>query len=232
MALRARCESSSEIGVFARLTNSYCLVTSGANANFYSTFEAECADHIPVVRTTIAGAKVVGSCTVGNRKGLLVPATTTDQELAHLRNSLPDTVKIQRVEERLSALGNVVACNDYVAIVHMDLDKETEEIIRDVLDVDVFRTTVNNEVLVGQYCVFTNRGGLVHASCSKSEVDALAQMIQVPLAAGTINRGSNLLAAGIVVNDWMGFVGQDTTATEMRVLEHVCKLGQQQPNEP
>ena len=45
------------------------------------------------------------------------------KELQHIRNSLPDTVKIQRVEERLSALGNVVACNDYVALVHPDLDK-------------------------------------------------------------------------------------------------------------
>ena len=54
----------------------------------------------------------------GNRHGLLVPSTTTDQELQHLRNSLPDAVAIQRVEERLSALGNVIACNDYVALVH------------------------------------------------------------------------------------------------------------------
>ncbi len=45
------------------------------------------------------------------------------QELQHLRNSLPDKVKVQRVEERLSALGNVIACNDYVAIVHPDLDR-------------------------------------------------------------------------------------------------------------
>ena len=30
---------------------------------------------------------------------------------------------MQRVEERLSALGNVVACNDYVALVHPDLDR-------------------------------------------------------------------------------------------------------------
>ena len=45
------------------------------------------------------------------------------QELQHLRNSLPDEVKIQRVEEKLSALGNVISCNDYVALVHPDLDK-------------------------------------------------------------------------------------------------------------
>lgn len=59
----------------------------------------------------------------GNRHGLLVPNNTTDQELQHIRNCLPDTVRIQRVEERLSALGNVIACNDYVALVHPDLDR-------------------------------------------------------------------------------------------------------------
>ena len=48
---------------------------------------------------------------------------------------MPDAVKIQRVEERLSALGNVIACNDYVALVHPDLDRETEEILADVLKV-------------------------------------------------------------------------------------------------
>ena len=30
---------------------------------------------------------------------------------------------IRRVEERLSALGNVIACNDYVALAHPDLDR-------------------------------------------------------------------------------------------------------------
>ena len=62
----------------------------------------------------------------GNRHGLLVPNTTTDQELQHIRNALPDSVKIYRAEEKLSALGNVIACNDYVALVHPDLDRVSE----------------------------------------------------------------------------------------------------------
>ena len=62
-------------------------------------------------------------CIVGNKNGLLVPSTTTDKELQHIRNSLPDGVHIQRIGERLSALGNVIACNDYVALVHPDIDK-------------------------------------------------------------------------------------------------------------
>lgn len=88
-----------------------------------SVFEAELSETIPVVHTSINGCRIIGRLTVGNKNGLLVPGGTSDVELQHLRNSLPDEVKVQRVEERLSALGNVVACNDYVALVHPDLDK-------------------------------------------------------------------------------------------------------------
>eukprot|EP01069_Polyplicarium_translucidae_P001503 Polyplicarium_translucidae@DN1690_c0_g1_i1.p2 len=224
MALRTAFEGSSEIGVFARLTNSYCLVAHGGSENFYGTLEAELVPHIPVIPTLIGGCRVVGRCTIGNRKGLLVPSITTDGELQRLRNALPDKIKVQRVEERLSALGNCVACNDYVALVHPDLDKETQEIIADVLGVEVFPTTVGGNVLVGSYCYFTNQGGLVNIMTTADEREQLSQLIEVPLASGTINRGSDVVAAGIVANDWAAFCGYDTTATELRVVEQVLKL--------
>ena len=47
----------------------------------------------------------------------------TAAELMHVRNSLPDEVVVQRIDERLNSLGNCIACNDYVALVHPDIDK-------------------------------------------------------------------------------------------------------------
>ena len=46
---------------------------------------------------------------------------------------LPEDINIQRVEDKLSALGNCIACNDHIALIHPELDKNTEEIIADVL---------------------------------------------------------------------------------------------------
>ena len=54
---------------------------------------------------------------------LLVSTVVLSAELQHCRNSLPDEVVVQRIDERLSALGNCIACNDYVALIHPDVDK-------------------------------------------------------------------------------------------------------------
>ncbi|TPX14301.1 uncharacterized protein E0L32_005497 [Thyridium curvatum] len=206
MAVRAQFENSNEVGVFSTLTNSYALVAIGASENFYSVFEAELQDVIPICRTTIAGTRIVGRLTTG----------------------LPDEVKIQRIEERLSALGNVIVANDHIALVHPDLERETEEIIADVLGVEVFRQTVADNVLVGSYMALSNQGGLVHPKTSIQDQDELSSLLQVPLVAGSVNRGSAVIGGGMVVNDWLAVTGLDTTATELSVVESVFRLGEGQ----
>ena len=63
---------------------------------------------------------------VGNKNGLLVPESTTEEEWQALKSNLPSDVKLAKIDEKLSALGNVIVCNDKVALCHPDVDAETE----------------------------------------------------------------------------------------------------------
>ncbi|GMP25936.1 hypothetical protein CsSME_00002580 [Camellia sinensis var. sinensis] len=96
--------------------------------------------------------------------------------------------------------------------------------IANVLGVEVFRQTIAGNILVGSYCAFSNKCALAHPHTSIEDLDELSTPLQVPLVAGTVNRGSEVIAAGLTVNDCTAFCGSNTTATELSVIESVFKL--------
>jgi translation initiation factor 6 len=110
------------------------------------------------------------------------------------------------------------------------MDRETEEIIADTLKTEVFRATIAGNVLVGSYSVISNTGGMVHPKTSISDMDELSQLLQIPITAGSVNRGSDVVGAGMVINDWAAFCGISTTSTELGVIERIFKLQQRTNN--
>lgn len=71
----------------------------------------------------MANCDIVGRLCVGNSKGLLVPDAINEVESVTLREELPESIKLQKINDKLSALGNVIVCNDKIALIHPEIDK-------------------------------------------------------------------------------------------------------------
>eukprot|EP00164_Ancoracysta_twista_P005113 GFYU01006967.1.p1 GENE.GFYU01006967.1~~GFYU01006967.1.p1 ORF type:complete len:102 (-),score=28.58 GFYU01006967.1:449-754(-) len=69
--------------------------------------------------------------------------------------------------------------------------------------------------------VVTNLGCVVHPRTPVADMDEISALLQVPVVAGTINRGNAAIGSGVVANDWAVFCGLQTTATEITVIERI-----------
>lgn len=223
MHFRLDFEGNSEIGAYIKVTNKYILVGRAQSQNVIDFFRSnfDC----PVIETTINSIRTVGALCVGNSNGLLLPDTCTDQELQHIRNSLPPSIKVARIVEKLNALGNVIICNDYGCLVHPEIDDENIPIIEEILGVPVFKHMIGQEPLVGTYAVLTNQGMLTCPNITEVEIKELSELLKVQVIAGTANYGSNQVGNGVVANDYVCITGSKCTKFEITAAESVFNLG-------
>lgn len=217
-------EGNSEIGAFIRLTNKYIVVGRSECQNVIN-FLRETFD-CPIVETTINSIRMVGAQCVGNSFGLILPDTCTDQELQHIRNSLPEQIRVVRIVEKLNCLGNLICCNDHACIVHPYIDEENIRIIQDVLQVPVYKMTIGDEPLVGTFSSINNQGMLTGPNVTEAELKELSELMKVQAIAGTVNGGSAAVGSGIIANDWVCIVGNRCTNVEVKVAETIFNLSE------
>ncbi|OQS54679.1 hypothetical protein EHP00_2697 [Ecytonucleospora hepatopenaei] len=215
-------EGNSEVKSFICLTNAYAIVGRAEHSNVVDFLKEKLS--FPVVETTIANIKTVGNLCVGNKYGLACSETINDQELMHIRNSLPEEVMVARVYDKCNALGNNVLCNDHVCLVNPDF--ENTSALEEVLKVPVFKISLDDIKLVGSYACMNNKGMLVHPNMNTLQLKELSELCKVDVIASTINQGKNIVGSGIVANDFLAIAGRRSTFVELKTAGKVLQIGE------
>ena len=100
------------IGIFAKANDSTVLVPHG----FAETKSRKLAEYLQAkeVYTSIADTRLIGPMTVLNNNGILLPSIASEDEVQFLRQATG--LRVEKVESRYTAIGNLVAVNDNGAI--------------------------------------------------------------------------------------------------------------------
>jgi len=175
--------------------------------------------NLPLVQTTIATLDAVGLVSVATSNGILVPYTTTDEELAQLKKS--SEVPVDWLDDKMTALGNIIIANDNGAMCHPDFNFKSRRKISDTLGVEVVPGSLAKLPIVGANAIATNQGAIVHPLATSGEIELLAQLLKVHVEVGTVNRGSPYTSLGVLANTDGMIAGTDTTGVELAHISQV-----------
>jgi len=75
--------NNANVGVFSFATDEYCLIPKGLTKR--ETNRIEKTLHVPCFDINIAQSHIIHTLTIGNKNGLLIPHTATDEEYSVLK---------------------------------------------------------------------------------------------------------------------------------------------------
>jgi len=151
-----------------------------------------------------------------NNHGILLPRTSSTEEIANLRKHTDLNVKI--LDTKHNALGNLICVNDKGGIVSPIIEKEYIKEIKDVLDIEVMQKKVAGYHQVGAVMQANNLGGVIHPETDEEDIKKFSNILGVNIEPSTINGGTPFVSSGMLVNNNAIVVGNLTNGPEIMML--------------
>ncbi len=204
------------VGIFSFANEKLAILPAGVSSKKLASFRQ--ALGVDAYGVGIADSRLVGIYVTGNSNSIILPYITTEPELKMLEAT---GVNVEVLPERRTALGNIILCNDYGAVLDPRLKTATVDMINKLLDVPVSTGTIGGLPHVGALATASNNGVLANPVIVESEMKRISQALGVPVEKGTVNSGIPYPKCGVVVNSKGAVVGSHTLGAELLALSRV-----------
>ena len=206
--------SGPNIGIFTSVNDKFVFLPNG----FAQTKAENLARYLQTeyIMTPIANTRLLGVLMVLNNHGILLPRTSSPQEIAYLQKSTGLNVKI--LDTKHNALGNLICVNDKGGIVSPLIEKEFIKEIEDVLDIEVIQKRIAGFNQVGAVMEASNLGGVIHPETDEEDIKNFSNVLGVNIEPATINGGMPFVSSGILAKSNAVVVGNLTNGPEIMML--------------
>lgn len=171
---------------------------------------------VEIVKSTIAGATIVGVMMALNNHGAVVPCSSSSLEIEKLKKA---GLEVGVVPDKYTALGNLILVNDHGAIASEVLSNKAVKIMEDSLDCEVVIKNLGEHKIVGSLGVATNKGALLHPNIDEEDLNWAEDVLKVEVDIGTVNQGVGFVKTGLVANTKGALIGNATTGPEIARIE-------------
>jgi len=206
--------SGPNIGVFTSVNDEFVFIPNG----FAKTKAENLAHYLQTeyLMTPVANTRLLGILMVLNNHGILLPKTSSTEEIATLRKSTGLNVKI--LDTIHNALGNLICVNDKGGVISPIVEKEYIKEIEDTLDIEVIQKRIAGFHQVGAVMKANNLGGIIHPEADEEDIKNFSNILGVNIDPATINGGIPFVSSGILANSNAVVVGNLTSGPEIMTL--------------
>ena len=206
--------SGSNIGIFTSVNDKFVFIPNG----FAKTKAENLANYLQTeyIITSVASTRLLGVLMVLNNHGILLPRTSSPEEIANLRKHTGLNVKM--LDTKHNALGNLICVNDKGGVISPIIEKGFIKEIEDVLDIEVIQKNVAGFHQVGSVMMTNNLGGVIHTEADEEEIENFSNIFGVNIEPTTINGGIPFVSSGILANSNAVVVGNLTNGPEIMML--------------
>ena len=206
--------SGPNIGIFTSVNDKFVFIPNG----FAKTKAENLARYLQTeyLMTPVANTRLLGILMVLNNHGILLPKTSSPDEIANLRKCTDLNVKI--LDTKYNALGNLICVNDKGGVISPIIEKEFIKEIEDVLDIEVIQKKVAGYHQVGAVMEANNLGGIIHPEADEEDIKNFSNVLGVNIEPATINGGIPFVSSGMLANSNAVVVGNLTNGPEIMML--------------
>ena len=206
--------SGPNIGIFTSVNDKFVFIPNG----FAKTKAENLARYLQTeyIMTPVANTRLLGILMVLNNHGILLPNTSSPDEIANLRKHTDLNVKM--LDTKHNALGNLICVNDKGGVISPIVEKEYIKEIEDVLDIEVIQKRVAGFHQVGAVMKANNLGGIIHPEADEEDIKNFSNVLGVNLEPATINGGIPFVSSGMLANNNAVVVGNLTNGPEIMML--------------